>query len=102
MSGPEFQKVEAPLIAQLVRNAAVARLQTGKTQRSDGEHDRRGGLIWHTQGSGKSLSMVFLVRKLRSIPALRKFKVVLVTEPHRLAKAAQQDKVEFGQAVLNS
>jgi len=23
--------------------------------------DRKGGVIWHTQGSGKSLSMVFLL-----------------------------------------
>ena len=36
---------------------------------------REGGIIWHTQGSGKSLTMVFLVKKLRTIPALRRFKV---------------------------
>lgn len=61
-------------------NKAVDRLSTGKTRREDGEHDRRGGLIWHTQGSGKSLSMVFLVRKMRSMPELRKFKVVFITD----------------------
>lgn len=59
---------------------AVQRLRTGKTKAEDGEHDRRGGLIWHTQGSGKSLTMVFLVRKIRSLPELRKFKVVIVTD----------------------
>ena len=59
---------------------ALERLRTGKTRRQDGEHDRRGGLIWHTQGSGKSLTMVFLVRKLRSDPTLRRFKVVVVTD----------------------
>ena len=42
--------------------------------------DRRGGIIWHTQGSGKSLTMVFLVKKLRTIPNLRRFKVVVVTD----------------------
>ena len=30
----------------------------------DGKHDR--GLIWHTQGSGKSLTMVFLALKLKT------------------------------------
>src|SRR5690606_15992841 len=35
---------------------------------------------WHTQGSGKSLTMVFLVRKLRTNAALRRFKVVVVTD----------------------
>lgn len=59
---------------------ALDRLRTGKTRRQDGELDRRGGLVWHTQGSGKSLTMVFLVRKLRSDPTLRRFKVVVVTD----------------------
>src|SRR4029450_13642928 len=59
---------------------AVDRLSTGKTRKKDGEHDRRGGIVWHTQGSGKSLTMVFLVRKMRSDPALRRFKVVVITD----------------------
>jgi type I restriction enzyme R subunit len=59
---------------------ALHRLRTGKTRRQDGELDRRGGLIWHTQGSGKSLTMVFLVRKLRTDAELRRFKVVVVTD----------------------
>ncbi len=59
---------------------AVARLRSGETRKQDGEHDRRGGIVWHTQGSGKSLTMVFLVRKLRSDPKLRRFKVVIITD----------------------
>ncbi|MBL8226398.1 MAG: type I restriction endonuclease subunit R [Chromatiales bacterium] len=59
---------------------AVERLRTGKTRAEDGEFDRRGGIVWHTQGSGKSLTMVFLVRKLRTDPELRRFKVVVVTD----------------------
>ena len=47
-------------------NRAIHRLRTGKTRRQDGEHDQRGGIVWHTQGSGKSLTMVFLVRKMRA------------------------------------
>jgi type I restriction enzyme R subunit len=61
-------------------NRALQRLRSGKTRRQDGEMDRRGGIIWHTQGSGKSLTMVFLMRKLRSDPLLRRFKVVVVTD----------------------
>jgi type I restriction enzyme R subunit len=60
--------------------AAVERLRNGETRREDGEQDQRGGIVWHTQGSGKSLSMVFLVRKMRSEPDLRRFKVVVVTD----------------------
>lgn len=59
---------------------ALDRLRTGKTRAQDGEHDRRGGIVWHTQGSGKSLTMVFLIRKLRTDPQLRRFKVVVVTD----------------------
>ena len=63
---------------------AIHRLLTGKTRLQDGEHDRRGGIIWHTQGSGKSLSMVFLIRKMRSLMALRRFKIVIVTDRKQL------------------
>lgn len=61
-------------------HVALNRLREGKTRRQDGMTDRRGGIIWHTQGSGKSLTMVFLVKKLRTIPELRRFKVVVVTD----------------------
>jgi type I restriction enzyme R subunit len=65
---------------------AVQRMLTGKTRAQDGEHDRRGGIVWHTQGSGKSLTMVFLIRKMRSDPKLTKFKIVVVTDRRDLEK----------------
>ena len=40
----------------------------------------RGGVVWHTQGSGKSLSMVFLVRKLRDSEDLKDYKVLLIND----------------------
>lgn len=40
----------------------------------------RGGVIWHTQGSGKSLTMVFFVRKLRTSRDLFDLKVVMVND----------------------
>jgi type I restriction enzyme R subunit len=61
-------------------NRAIARLKTGQTRLQHGEHDQRGGIIWHTQGSGKSLTMVFLVRKMRADAQLRRFKVIVVTD----------------------
>ncbi len=65
---------------------AVQRMVSGPTRAQDGEHDHRGGIIWHTQGSGKSLTMVFLIRKMRSHEALRRFKVVVVTDRRDLEK----------------
>lgn len=61
-------------------NRAVNRLRHGQTRQQHGESDQRGGIIWHTQGSGKSLTMVFLVRKLRTDVQLRRFKVIVVTD----------------------
>lgn len=61
-------------------NRAITKLKTGQTRLEHGEHDQRGGIIWHTQGSGKSLTMVFLVRKMRAEAALRRFKVIVVTD----------------------
>lgn len=44
----------------------------------------RGGILWHTQGSGKSLTMMFLVRQMRQITALAGWKVVFVTDRTQL------------------
>lgn len=45
-------------------------------------HDgrRRGGMIWHTQGSGKSLTMVMLARNLALDPLVINPRIVLVTD----------------------
>lgn len=61
-------------------NHAIARLKRGQTRAEHGESDQRGGIIWHTQGSGKSLTMVFLVRKMRTNEQLRRFKVIVITD----------------------
>lgn len=58
----------------------VTRLQEGRTRRQGAARDERGGIIWHTQGSGKSLSMVFLARKMRMMSRLNRFKIVAVTD----------------------
>jgi len=78
---------------------AVERLLHGKTKKEDGEHDRRGGIVWHTQGSGKSLTMVFLVKKMRSIPELRRFKVVVVTDRKDLERQLSETAALTGETV---
>lgn len=78
---------------------AMQRLRTGKTKREDGEDDRRGGVIWHTQGSGKSLTMVFLIRRMRSDPRLRKFKVVVVTDRTSLQRQLSATAALSGEPV---
>lgn len=41
---------------------------------------RRGGVIWHTQGSGKSLTMVMLAQAIAMEPSIKNPKIVLVTD----------------------
>ncbi len=42
--------------------------------------NRRGGVVWHTQGSGKSLTMVFFAGKLIRDPAMRNPTLVILTD----------------------
>lgn len=42
--------------------------------------ENRGGVVWHTQGSGKSLTMVFLAMKLRRMKELENPMLVIVTD----------------------
>lgn len=46
--------------------------------------DRRGGVVWHTQGSGKSLSMVFLTGKLVLSKTLNNPTVLVLTDRNDL------------------
>jgi len=80
-------------------NRAIARLKSGKTRLQHGEHDQRGGIIWHTQGSGKSLTMVFLVRKMRADGQLRRFKVIVVTDRKDLQSQLSVTATLTGEAV---
>lgn len=44
------------------------------------EEPRQGGVVWHTQGSGKSLTMVMLAKSLALHPDISSPKIVLVTD----------------------
>jgi type I restriction enzyme R subunit len=52
----------------------VERLRTGKSA------EERSGVVWHTQGSGKSLTMVFVARMLRASKDLADFKILLIND----------------------
>lgn len=46
--------------------------------------DRRGGIVWHTQGAGKSYTMVFFAGKLRRDPRFENPTIVAVTDRNDL------------------
>ncbi len=57
-----------------------------RVQRITTSGARKGGVIWHTQGSGKSLTMVMLVRNLALDPSILIPRIVLVTDRDDLDK----------------
>ncbi|MFE5662836.1 type I restriction endonuclease subunit R [Streptomyces niveus] len=65
----------------------VSRLRNRRTQLDHGAtEDERGGVVWHTQGSGKSLTMAFLARRLHMSrdKALNTFTLLVVTDRTQL------------------
>ncbi|MBX0358365.1 type I restriction endonuclease subunit R [Halobacillus sp. Nhm2S1] len=76
-----YEPEEGKVIKKLARyqqhravNRAVNRILHENTPQD------RGGVVWATQGSGKSLSMVFLATKLRRISELKNPTIVIVTD----------------------
>ena len=55
----------------------------------------RGGIIWHTQGSGKSLTMMFMVREMKLRPELMSWKIIFVTDRTQL----EEQLSETGQSI---
>jgi type I restriction enzyme, R subunit len=70
--------VEIKIICRYQQYRAVGKIID--RLRNAGSLDDRSGVVWHTQGSGKSLTMVFLIRKLRSQSDLKDFKVIMLVD----------------------
>ncbi len=70
-------------------NKAIARM-------SHDDPKQRGGVVWHTQGSGKSLTMLWLALKLRRDPRLRNPTLVIVTDRTALDKQISDTFVACG------
>ncbi|NQZ10286.1 MAG: type I restriction endonuclease subunit R, partial [Algicola sp.] len=104
-----FEPVEGKLIKKVARyqqfravNKVIERLKTGKTRKD------KSGVVWHTQGSGKSLTMVMLAVKMRRDSYLRKFKLVFITDRTQLDTqltntfmAAQKEAVNNADSVVS-
>ncbi len=61
-------------------NAAVE----STVQASSPDGDRRGGVVWHTQGSGKSFEMVFYAAKIMRDPRMANPTLVFITDRNDL------------------
>lgn len=63
---------------------------------------RQGGVVWHTTGSGKSFTMVFLSQALILHPALKACRVLVVTDRVDLEKQLSNTFAEGGALGLQS
>ena len=64
----------------------VIKSTLNRVKHFDSADSRKGGVIWHTQGSGKSLTMVMLARNLALDPEILNPRIVLVTDRDDLDK----------------
>jgi type I restriction enzyme R subunit len=67
-------------VARYQQFFAVRKIVKRVTTERDATGARRGGVVWHTQGSGKSLTMVMLAKALGLDRTITNRRVVLVTD----------------------
>jgi len=56
----------------------------GRALHLDQESGQRRGIVWHTQGSGKSLTMLFVAKKLWNSPELKQPTIIIVVDREQL------------------
>ncbi|MEY8215737.1 MAG: type I restriction endonuclease subunit R [Colwellia sp.] len=85
-----YETIDGRLIKKVARyqqfravNKVIEKLKGGKT-RKELSRKQRSGVVWHTQGSGKSLTMVMLAVKMRRDPILQQYKLVFITDRTQL------------------
>jgi type I restriction enzyme R subunit len=81
-SGEIAKKIAGYHQFRAVRKARTSVLDSLKPPAGDG--DGRGGVIWHTQGSGKSLTMLMLAGALIREPRMTNPTIVMITDRNDL------------------
>ncbi|HQT68206.1 MAG: DEAD/DEAH box helicase [Rhodospirillales bacterium 20-60-12] len=79
----QFHAVQAA-VAETLRAAALAQASPAGARHGGKQGDRRIGVVWHTQGSGKSLTMAFYAGRIIREPAMRNPTIVVLTDRNDL------------------
>lgn len=66
-------------VARYQQYFCVKKIQE-RVRRTQRDVTRQGGVVWHTQGSGKSITMVMLAEALALDRAIDDYKIILVTD----------------------
>lgn len=88
-------------IARYQQYFGVKRMMN-RVRQTDEEGIRKGGVIWHTQGSGKSITMVFMSKNLvvaNDIPSQR---IILVTDRTDLDDQLKKTFTNCGKTILQA
>ena len=78
------EAVRATVIAATGPLPDTAELERATYSKEVKPGSRKGGIVWHTQGSGKSISMVCFVGKLMQQPQMQNPTIVVVTDRNDL------------------
>ena len=79
----QFHAVQAA-VAETLRAAALSQASPAGARHGGKQGDRRIGVVWHTQGSGKSLTMAFYAGRIIREPAMGNPTVVVLTDRNDL------------------
>jgi type I restriction enzyme R subunit len=86
------------IVSRYQQFRAVAKMMERLADPSKSQEEK-GGIVWHTQGSGKSLTMVFLVRALRNTSFGKEYKVVFLTDRRDLQRQIGDTAQAIGEHV---
>ncbi|MBI4446309.1 MAG: HsdR family type I site-specific deoxyribonuclease [Acidobacteria bacterium] len=81
-----FETEQGQLVKKIARyqQFRAANKIVGRALEIDKASGQRRGIVWHTQGSGKSLTMLFAARKLWNDPSLEQPTIIIVVDREQL------------------
>jgi len=90
-----FDKKVGKIAARYQQAFGIKALVKRINQRNS-QGGREGGVIWHTTGSGKSFTMVYLCKALLMHPSLKECRIIVVTDRINLEKQLSQTFLSGG------
>lgn len=83
-------------------NTTTSKLPSPLGRGAGGEGKRLGGVVWHTQGSGKSLTMAMMAKAIAKVDNIKNPKIILVTDRTDLDQQISKTFAAVGMQVDNA
>lgn len=98
-----FSRIEygsaAKVIARYMQYRAANKISERVLNNLDGKEDKSKGLIWHWQGSGKTLTMIFAAHKLRTEKRLENPSLFFIVDRLELEEQLKNELSALGMSV---